>query len=155
MEGLPTNDKAGNVLLPYTQARLSIRIPPTKNPEEAKNFVVKTLTENPPYNATVTLTNVRAGAGFNAPDYSPVLESALNEAGTIYFGNPPYAMSEGGSIPFLTFLKDEWPSAQFVVTGVLGPASNAHGPNEFLHLTYCKSLICTMAHVLAKTVGKL
>lgn len=93
MEGLPTNDKAGNVLLPYTQARLSIRIPPTKNPEEAKNFVVKTLTENPPYNATVTLTNVRAGAGFNAPDYSPVLESALNEAGTIYFGNPPYAIS--------------------------------------------------------------
>ena len=64
-------------------------------------------------------------------------------------------MSEGGSIPFLTFLKDEWPSAQFVVTGVLGPASNAHGPNEFLHLTYCKSLICTMAHVLANTVGKL
>ena len=63
-------------------------------------------------------------------------------------------MAEGVSIPFLTFLGEQWPKAQFIVTGVLGPQSNAHGPNEFLHVPYVKSLICSMAHVLAKTAGK-
>jgi acetylornithine deacetylase/succinyl-diaminopimelate desuccinylase-like protein len=142
-------------MLPYTEARLSIRLPPTKNPEQAKDFVIKTLTENPPYNAKITISNARSGAGFNATEYTPLLDEVLQEASKTYFGKPPLSMSEGGSIPFLTFLGDLWPKSQFIVTGVLGPLSNAHGPNEFLHIPYVKSLICSMAHVLAHTAGRL
>lgn len=155
MDGLPKPVTAGNVMLPFTEAKLSIRLPPTKNAEEAVKFVVKTLTENPPYNAQVTVTNARAGQGFNAPEYHPLLSEALNTSSQEYFGNKPQAIAEGGSIPFMTFLSELWPKAQFVVTGVLGPLSNAHGPNEFLHIPYVKSLICSMAHVLAHTAGKL
>lgn len=113
------------------------------------------MTENPPYNAQVTVANARSGQGFNAPEYHPLLSEALETASQEYFGNKPLAISEGGSIPFMTFLSELWPKAQFVVTGVLGPLSNAHGPNEFLHIPYVKSLICSMAHVLAHTAGKL
>lgn len=142
-------------MLPYTEARISIRLPPTKNHKEAESFIVKTLTENPPYNAHISVSNVRSGGGFNAPEYPPALEEALLQSSKSYFGQVPLAMSEGGSIPFLSFLQELWPKSQFIVTGVLGPLSNAHGPNEFLHIPYVKSLISSMAHVLANTVGKL
>ena len=116
---------------------------------------MKALTENTPYNATVKVSNVRVGHGFSAPDYPEVLSSALEEASQTYFGKNTLYIAEGASIPFMGFLRDIWPSAQFVITGVLGPQSNAHGPNEFLHIPYVKNLICSMAHVLAKTAGKL
>lgn len=153
--GLPNPGQAGNVLLPYTETRLSIRLPPTKDSKQAEDFIIKALTENVPYNAKVTITNARNGGGFNAPVYDPALENAINEASQTYFGKAPLAITEGGSIPFLGFLKEQWPKAQFIVTGVLGPLSNAHGPNEFLHIPYVKSLICSMAHILANTTGKL
>lgn len=155
IEGLPTLSKAGNVMLPYTSAKLSIRLPPTKDPEEAKKFIIKTLTENPPYNAKVTVTNAVGGHGFNSPVFPEPLEKAFEEASQTYFGKKALTIAEGGSIPFMGFLAEKWPKAKFIVTGVLGPASNAHGPNEFLHIPYVKKLICAMAHVLANTIGKL
>lgn len=154
-DGLPHPSKAGNVMLPWTEVRVSIRLPPTKHPKEAQEFITKKLTENPPYNAHITLSNVRSGAGFNAPEFPTVLTDALEEAGQKYFGKAPLSLAEGVSIPFLTFLGEVWPKAQFIVTGVLGPQSNAHGPNEFLHVPFVKRLICSMAHVLAKTAGNL
>ena len=60
------------------------------------------------------------------------------------------SQGEGGSIPLMGFLSKQWPDAQFVVTGVLGPNSNAHGPNEFLHTEYVKKLTQAMAHVVYK-----
>jgi hypothetical protein len=91
--------------------------------------LIKTLTENPPYNAKVTVSNVLAGYGFNTPVFPEALQTALEEASQVYFGNKQLTIAEGASIPFMGFLRDHWPKAQFVVTGVLGPASNAHGPN--------------------------
>ena len=64
------------------------------------------------------------------------------------FGAPARAMGEGGSIPFMGMLGDRFPEAQFLLTGVLGPGSNAHGPNEFLHLPTGKRLTACVAHVL-------
>ena len=58
-------------------------------------------------------------------------------------------MGEVGSIPFLGMLHDMFPASQFVVTGVLGPGSNAHGPNEFLDITYCKKVVTCVASILA------
>ena len=47
-------------------------------------------------------------------------------------------------------LGEKFPQAQFVVTGVLGPKSNAHGPNEFLHVGYAKKLTACVAYILEK-----
>ena len=155
IDGLPILSKAGNVMLPYTSAKLSIRIPPTKNPEEAKQLIIKTLTTNPPYNAKVTISDTGVGGGFNAPAFSEPLEKAIEEASQSYFGKGFLNISEGMSIPFMGFLNEHWPKTQFIITGVLGPGSNAHGPNEFLHIPYAKKLTCSMAYILAKTVGRL
>ena len=153
-DGLPAPSKAGNVTAPFVELRLSIRLPPTKNPEDAKRAVIKLLTENPPNGAKVTVTNAKGGAGFNAPAFPPELYKALEDASLNYFGKSRLSMAEGGSIPLMGFLRGLWPKAQFLITGVLGPASNAHGPNEFLHIPYTKKLICAMAHVLSQTIGK-
>jgi len=150
IDGLPAVANAGNVNLPSITAKLSIRLPPTKNRHDAEKFLVRTLLENPPYNAKVHVSVKGSGDGFNAPPLPEALDKAIAEASQIYYGNKMLTIAEGGSIPFMGFLSEKWPDARFVVTGVLGPASNAHGPNEFLHIPYVKKLICCMAHILAK-----
>jgi len=93
---------------------------------------------------------VRAGFGWTAPKYDKFLTDAIKESSDIYYKQPMLNNGEGGSIPLMNTLSKMWPKGQFLVTGVLGPNSNAHGPNEFLHLDYTKKLVCCMAHVLAK-----
>lgn len=93
IDGLPAPVTAGNVMLPFTEAKLSIRLPPTKNAEEAKDYIVKKLTENPPYNAQVTVSNAISGQGFNAPEYPPILNKVLEEASQNYFGKSALAIS--------------------------------------------------------------
>lgn len=143
-------ESAGNVMIPSISMRLSMRLPPTKNRNEAEKHLSEILGEKAPFNAQVEVSGISSGSGWNAPDMSKWLDSALNEASEQYYGFPKGCMGEGGSIPLMGLLSDIWPKAQFVITGVLGPASNAHGPNEFLHLEYCKKLTQCMAHVLAK-----
>ena len=58
-------------------------------------------------------------------------------------------IGEGGTIPFMNMLGQRFPAAQFLITGVLGPHSNAHGPNEFLHIAYAKQLTAAVATVVA------
>ena len=66
-----------------------------------------------------------------------------------YFGRPAAYMGEGGTIPFMGMLGAKFPDAQMLVTGVLGPKSNAHGPNEFLHIDYAKKVTAATALVIA------
>lgn len=129
IDGLPAVSNAGNVNLPSIEAKISIRLPPTKDKKEAEKFVIRTLSENPPYNAKVTVVAKGAGEGFNCPALPEILDKSIAEASQIYFGNKALTFGEGGSIPFMGFLSEKWPEAKFLVTGVLGPASNAHGPN--------------------------
>jgi acetylornithine deacetylase/succinyl-diaminopimelate desuccinylase-like protein len=134
---------------PYTTFKLSFRLPPTLDPDVSRRTVVAALTADPPYGARVTARFDDAAPGWNAPDLAPWLEEALDEASHAYFGKPALHMGEGGTIPFMGMLHDRFPDAQFVITGVLGPQSNAHGPNEFLHLPYAKKLTCCVAHIIA------
>jgi acetylornithine deacetylase/succinyl-diaminopimelate desuccinylase-like protein len=149
MEGLPTPENAGNVLRPYTRARLSLRLPPTMEAETAEAAVKNLLVSNPPYGAEVEFEGGRAATGWNAPALAPWLERSLAAASAAAFGRPPAYMGEGGSIPFMAMLGEKFPAAQFVVTGVLGPHSNAHGPNEFLHIPTAKRVTAVVANVLA------
>jgi acetylornithine deacetylase/succinyl-diaminopimelate desuccinylase-like protein len=147
--GPPPPEDAGNVLLPYTTAKLSLRLPPTLD-AEAAGATLQTLFEaDPPYGATVSFAPQAASAGWNAPALAPWLGASLARASEAAFGAPPAYMGEGGSIPFMAMLGEKFPAAQFVVTGVLGPHSNAHGPNEFLHLPTGRRITRVIGQVLA------
>jgi acetylornithine deacetylase/succinyl-diaminopimelate desuccinylase-like protein len=149
IDGLPHPGDAGNVLLPYTRAQLSLRLPPTLDAVSAGERVRALLEKDPPYGAKVAFEVGSSASGWNAPTLAPWLEQSLARASQAAFGAPPAYMGEGGSIPFMAMLGEKFPQAQFVVTGVLGPHSNAHGPNEFLHIPTGKRVSTVIAQVLA------
>jgi acetylornithine deacetylase/succinyl-diaminopimelate desuccinylase-like protein len=153
-EGLPPLDSAGNVLRPRTAVKLSLRVPPTMDVAAATERLTEILTADPPYGAKVSFHAEQGGAGWNAPELAPWLEAAAERASQTYFERPAVYMGEGGSIPFMGMLGAKFPKAQFLITGVLGPQSNAHGPNEFLHIPCGKRLTCCVAHVLAEHHGR-
>jgi acetylornithine deacetylase/succinyl-diaminopimelate desuccinylase-like protein len=148
-EGLPALSNAGNVLLPSTTLKLSLRLPPTFNGDSIA-IMGRALTENSPYGAVVEFDADRfVSTGWNAPELASWLEISVSRAGRAAFGQEPAYMGEGGSIPFMGMLGEKFPKTQFLITGVLGPGSNAHGPNEFLHVPYAKRISETVARVLA------
>jgi acetylornithine deacetylase/succinyl-diaminopimelate desuccinylase-like protein len=149
IEGPPPPADAGNVLLPYTTAKLSLRLPPTLDAEAAGTVLKDLFEADPPHGASVSYAPQAASAGWNAPALAPWLEASLARASQAAFGAPPAYMGEGGSIPFMAMLGEKFPAAQFVVTGVLGPHSNAHGPNEFLHLPTGRRITQVIAQILA------
>ena len=108
----------------------------------------KALTDNPPNNASVTVEFDEPATGWNAPALEPWLATAMQEASKTYFNKPALSMGEGGTIPFMAMLGEKFPQAQFVITGILGPESNAHGPNEFVHIPYAKKLTACIASIL-------
>ena len=145
--GLPELADAGNVLRPRTALKLSLRIPPSADAEAVAAELTRILEADPPYGATVSL-EIGGADGWEAPPLAPWLEDAIDEASRTYFGKPAVHMGEGGSIPFMGMLGEKFPTAQFLITGVLGPASNAHGPNEFLHIPCGKNVTACVAHVI-------
>jgi acetylornithine deacetylase/succinyl-diaminopimelate desuccinylase-like protein len=154
VDGLPELGSAGNVLRPYTAFKLSLRLPPLVNGHEASVKLKALLEDNAPYNARVTFhPDGRAGAlgatGWNAPSLSPWLEKALDEASLAHYGAPLGFIGQGGTIPLMNMLAEGFPSAQMMVCGVLGPKSNAHGPNEFLHVPYAKRLTAAVSQAMA------
>jgi len=149
VDGMPPLASAGNVLRPYSALKLSMRLPPTVDGEQATIFMKETLEAEPPLNAQVTFEPDHGATGWNAPEVAPWLEASLNKASQAAFGKDAMYMGEGGTIPFMAMLGEFFPAAQFVITGVLGPKSNAHGPNEFLHIPYAKKLTACVAQVLA------
>ncbi len=148
-DGWPPSARAGNVLRPYTALRLSFRIPPGASPEACSAAVKAALEADPPYGSAVTYTPGGSGRGWNAPPFAPWLAAALEQASVATFDQPARAFGEGGTIPFMGMLGEQFPDAQFVVTGALGPGSNAHGPNEYLHLPTAKKVTAVITHLLA------
>ena len=148
-DGLPTPANAGNVLRPKTALALSLRLPPTVQAEGAAAVLKTLLEKDPPYDAKVSFEYGQAATGWHAPRTADWLEKALEESSSKYFNKPVMWMGEGGTIPFMAMLGAKFPQAQFLITGVLGPHSNAHGPNEFLHLDYAKKLTACVADVIA------
>jgi acetylornithine deacetylase/succinyl-diaminopimelate desuccinylase-like protein len=148
-DGLPPIASAGNVLRPRTALKLSLRLPPTVDGAQATQEMKRILEADPPHAANVTFTPDQGATGWNAPPTAPWLEAALQSASQQFYGQPAAAMGEGGTIPFMGMLGARFPQAQFLITGVLGPKSNAHGPNEFLHVPYAKKLSACVAAVLA------
>ncbi len=149
LEGLPALRDAGNVLVPQVRAKLSFRLPPTGDPQRAAQFIQETLERDPPYGARVSFAVESAMAGWDAPAVAPWLEDSTQRASREFFGRDAMYMGTGGSIPFMGMLGERFPRTQFLVTGVLGPHANAHGPNEFLHLDTARKVTACVAQVLA------
>ncbi|MEQ8205560.1 MAG: peptidase dimerization domain-containing protein, partial [Woeseia sp.] len=147
-DGLPSIGNAGNVLLPGTTLKLSFRLPPTCEPNKAADAVKKVLDADPPPFSKTNFKIESAMGGWNAPPVADWLASSMQRASNDYFNKPSMYMGTGGSIPFMGMLGEKFPDAQFLVTGLLGPNSNAHGPNEFLHIETGKRLTCCVAQVL-------
>ena len=137
------------MLRPKTSLALSLRIPPTVNGEKAAAKLKEILEADPPHGARVHFEAGMGATGWHAPATAPWLEKILNEASNKHFGKPAMWLGEGGTIPFMAMLGEKFPAAQFLITGVLGPHSNAHGPNEFLDIGYAKKLTAAVADVLA------
>ena len=136
-------------IFPFTEAKLSMRVPPTTDAKQASAKMKQVLESDPPYGARITYEGEKEGSGWNAPATAPWLAAALDDASHASFGQAAAFMGEGGSIPFMGMLGEKFPEAQFVITGVLGPHSNAHGPNEFLHIPTGKRVTEVVARVLA------
>ena len=151
-QGLPPLASAGNVLRPRTAFKLSLRLPPLVDAARAVNELKTLLELDPPYNAKVTFKpEASAANGWNAPELAPWLAEALQHASQVHFGAACAFIGQGGTIPLMNTLQAGFPKSQFVVCGVLGPKSNAHGPNEFLHVPYAKKLTAAMAEIIAAT----
>jgi acetylornithine deacetylase/succinyl-diaminopimelate desuccinylase-like protein len=150
VDGIPAVADGGNVLRPRTTLKLSLRLPPTVDAARATRRVKEVLEAEPPYGARVTFdTSERPGSGWNAPAMADWLLDSVKRASTTYFGQPAMFDGLGGSIPFMQMLGDRFPQAQFLVTGVMGPGSNAHGPNEFIDLPTGEKVTACVAQVLA------
>ena len=149
-EGFPALGDAGNVLRPYSAFRLSIRLPPMVDAALATERLKSLLEDNAPYQAKVTF-EARGGAtGWNAPTEAPWFEQTLHQASRDCFGAPCGYIGQGGTIPLMSMLSQGFPKAQMMVCGALGPKSNAHGPNEFLHVPYARKLTAAVAQVMAR-----
>jgi acetylornithine deacetylase/succinyl-diaminopimelate desuccinylase-like protein len=148
-DGLPPIASAGNVLRPLTSLKLSLRLPPTVDGAGATAALERLFAADPPAGANVAFVPDQGATGWNAPPTAPWLARALEAASLAHYGQPAAAMGEGGTIPFMAMLGQRFPAAQFLITGVLGPHSNAHGPNEFLHIPYATRLTACVAQVLA------
>jgi acetylornithine deacetylase/succinyl-diaminopimelate desuccinylase-like protein len=147
--GMPALEAAGNVLRPSTSLKLSMRLPPTVDGDTAVAAMKRVLERDPPYGARVQFVSDKASTGWDAPALAPWLAESADRASRSFFGRPACYFGEGGSIPFMGMLGQKFPEAQFLVTGVLGPHSNAHGPNEFLEINTAKNLTACVAQVLA------
>ncbi|RKH06869.1 M20/M25/M40 family metallo-hydrolase [Corallococcus sp. CA053C] len=150
VDGVPGLANAGNVLRPFTTLKLSMRIPPRVDPKVAAKALKDVLEKDPPYGAKVTFDGDKASVGWDAPPLAGWLSRAVESASQSCFGKPAMAMGEGGTIPFMGMLGERFPEAQFLITGLLGPGSNAHGPNEFLHIPTGKKLTAGVASVIAE-----
>ncbi len=148
-EGLPAFKDAGNVLRPSTAFKLSLRLPPLVDAAQAVQDLKVLLEDNAPYQAKVTFHAEGSANGWNAPTSAPWFEQALDAASLAHFGAPCATIGQGGTIPLMNMLSQGFPKAQMMVCGVLGPKSNAHGPNEFLHVPFAKKLTAAVAQVMA------
>jgi len=148
-DGIPSLALGGNVLRPHTTLKLSLRMPPRGDSKAAGTALKHLLEKDAPYGAKVHFDLEKFADGWDSPPLSDWLEAAVNKASNSFYQKPANFSGEGGSIPFMGMLGLKFPKAQFVITGVLGPESNAHGPNEFLNIDTGKKVTCCVASIVA------
>ena len=148
VDGLPPVADAGNVFRSRLAVKLSLRVPPTADVWAVGDELKSLLETDPPYGARVVVRDGARGPGWAAPEFAPWLARATADASLEHFGAPVASCGVGGTIPFMGMLGEPFPDAQFLLVGVLGPGSNAHGPDEFLDLPTARRVTACVADVL-------
>ncbi len=149
-QGLPDINKAGNVLRASTSLKLSLRLPPMIDSQAAESALKRILLDDPPFGASVELSDVSSSEGWNAPEEAEWLSREINDASLDIFGKPAVYSGEGGTLSICNVFQSTCPKAQFLLTGVLGPNSNAHGPDEALRLDYVEKLCCALSRIIVR-----
>ncbi len=147
--GIPPVEEAANALRESTKLLLSIRTPPNVETIAASKALKNILEQDPPYGAEISIKILKHANGWEMPDMGNALKKRVNESSAMCFNEETAYSGEGGSIPFMTLLSKKYPSSKFIITGVLGPQANAHGPNEFLHIPYVKKLTLALANIIS------
>jgi acetylornithine deacetylase/succinyl-diaminopimelate desuccinylase-like protein len=145
-DGLPKPRDGGNVLRPSTTLKLSLRLPPDVDAQAASDALISAIRTDE--GAHIAIDLEAAAQGWVAPPLDAGLAATLSAVSKKRFGRDFGSIGEGGSIPFLADLQKGFPGTQFVATGVLGPHSNAHGPNESLHIPMAKAVTHAVAELL-------
>ncbi|CAG9311573.1 unnamed protein product [Blepharisma stoltei] len=153
-EGLPPVADAGNVIQPHFTTRLSVRLPPGVSGKVATEALIREITRDPLYNAVVEVTPQSPSDGWAQNDLEPWLNEAVQEASNSVFHAPALNLWEGGSIPFMGYLGELFPSAQFVITGILHLESNPHSINENFSIEYLKKALSCVAYIIGKHASK-
>eukprot|EP01134_Creolimax_fragrantissima_P007648 CFRG7648T1 len=146
--GLPDVSDAGNVLRPWTQLRVGIRLPPNVNGHDAAKKLEEVLTKDPPYGCKISVTGLQGGNGFCTKPFPIYLNDSIRDASMAFFGQAHSSFGIGGSIPFLSELGQKYPEAQIIPMGAMGPDCNAHNPDESIDLPYAKKFVCFLSHLL-------
>lgn len=146
IEGIPALRDGGNVLRPSTTLKLSVRLPPDVDAQVAADTLISAMTTDEGAHITIDLET--PANGWYSPPLAPEVTQALTRALMDRFGRPPGSFGEGGTIPFLADLQRSFPGTGIVALGVLGPHSNAHGPNEFLHIEMAKAVTYAVAELV-------
>jgi acetylornithine deacetylase/succinyl-diaminopimelate desuccinylase-like protein len=129
---------SSNTMLPSVRAKISMRIAPGQEPEEALALLKAHLESNLPFGAKINFGETELGKPFEADSSGwakKLAESALSAA----WQAESVDIGIGGSIPFIADLTEVFPGAQILVTGVEDPDSRAHSPNESVHLESLKN----------------
>jgi acetylornithine deacetylase/succinyl-diaminopimelate desuccinylase-like protein len=146
MDGIPAARDGGNVLRPFTAAKFSLRLPPDVDAQLAGDALIAAITTDEGAHVTIDLET--PASGWISPPLPDEVADSLSRSSQACFGRDPGYFGEGGTIPFLADLQRSFPTTPIVATGVLGPHSNAHGPNEFLHLPMAKAVTYAVAELL-------
>ena len=143
----PSVAMSSNTMLPSIKAKISLRIAPGEQPEEAMALLRSHLEANLPFGASLKYGEIELGKPFSQVSggwAKPLAEAALAAS----WGTDSVNIGIGGSIPFIADLTEVFPSAQILVTGVEDPDSRAHSPNESVDLEMLKKAMVAEALLL-------
>lgn len=150
----PSVAHASNTLQPAVRAKLSLRVAPGQDPAEAYEALRRHLLDSAPFGAQVDVTLKETGSAFAGEVDGPVYDTARWALSQAWDGADVVHAGVGGSIPFVADLKEQFPDATVLITGVEDPDTRAHGYDESLHLTVLRRAALAETLLLAALSGR-
>ena len=144
----PSTDEAVNLLIPNAKAKVSLRLPPTENPEHAMKMLEEHIMKNIPWGAKVSFEPEAMGSGIVADPNKEFTKILVKNFEEVWDNNAAY-MGVGGSIPFANDFVEKFPNAELVLVGAGDEEmGNAHAPNESVQIEDIENLIKSLIKTL-------
>ena len=132
------------------KVRMSMRIPPLINKDKAIEALKNAISQNTYFGTKISLGYYDFAEGVLFADMKTRTQNILNRASLLFFGNESIFNGGGGSIPFITYFKNQYPNTDIICTGIVGSDCHEHGPNENLNVEACKKIICVLCYFLSE-----